>query len=255
MIRRPPRSTLFPYTTLFRSNFVGARNEFHQSLLNMMDGKAQRYLTSKQCQFKFNVPSASHMGGSWERLIRTVRNVMKGILLEQTSSRLDTASLRTLLYECMAIVNSRPLTVDQLNQDSTIEPLPLSPNMLLTMKTDVHSSPPGDFEEPDLYSRKRWRRVQYLAQQFWSRWKKEYLHQLQSRQKWNSEQRNLQTGDIVLLGESDQPRCDWKLALVTETYASRDDLVRKVRLHIGNGHYLDRPVHKLVLLLPTSTSH
>src|SRR3712207_9196867 len=24
MIRRPPRSTLFPYTTLFRSNFLGA---------------------------------------------------------------------------------------------------------------------------------------------------------------------------------------------------------------------------------------
>src|SRR5690242_21448581 len=24
MIRRPPRSTLFPYTTLFRSSFVGA---------------------------------------------------------------------------------------------------------------------------------------------------------------------------------------------------------------------------------------
>src|SRR5687768_17821537 len=23
MIRRPPRSTLFPYTTLFRSNFIG----------------------------------------------------------------------------------------------------------------------------------------------------------------------------------------------------------------------------------------
>ena len=250
-IRGPVQTLLSDQGT----NFVGARNEFHQSLLNMMDGKAQRYLKSKQCQFKFNVPSASHMGGSWERLIRTVRNVMKGILLEQTSSRLDTASLRTLLYECMAIVNSRPLTVDQLNQDSTIEPLPLSPNMLLTMKTDVHSSPPGDFEEPDLYSRKRWRRVQYLAQQFWSRWKKEYLHQLQSRQKWNSEQRNLQIGDIVLLGESDQPRCDWKLALVTETYASRDDLVRKVRLHIGNGHYLDRPVHKLVLLLPTSTSH
>src|SRR2546426_4805640 len=27
MIRRPPRSTLFPYTTLFRSHFVGARRE------------------------------------------------------------------------------------------------------------------------------------------------------------------------------------------------------------------------------------
>src|SRR5256885_11537038 len=27
MIRRPPRSTLFPYTTLFRSAYVGARGE------------------------------------------------------------------------------------------------------------------------------------------------------------------------------------------------------------------------------------
>src|SRR2546422_1931774 len=27
MIRRPPRSTLFPYTTLFRSVFVGKRSE------------------------------------------------------------------------------------------------------------------------------------------------------------------------------------------------------------------------------------
>src|SRR2546427_4454095 len=27
MIRRPPRSTLFPYTTLFRSNFVNVTSE------------------------------------------------------------------------------------------------------------------------------------------------------------------------------------------------------------------------------------
>src|SRR5687767_15650574 len=35
MIRRPPRSTLFPYTTLFRSGLIvdiddGPRREFHQ---------------------------------------------------------------------------------------------------------------------------------------------------------------------------------------------------------------------------------
>src|SRR5256885_6153922 len=29
MIRRPPRSTLFPYTTLFRSNDVGADRRVH----------------------------------------------------------------------------------------------------------------------------------------------------------------------------------------------------------------------------------
>src|SRR3989442_2285350 len=33
MIRRPPRSTLFPYTTLFRSRFVGAGIGLARSLL------------------------------------------------------------------------------------------------------------------------------------------------------------------------------------------------------------------------------
>src|SRR2546427_6285612 len=32
MIRRPPRSTLFPYTTLFRSHFLGCRAVFQWSL-------------------------------------------------------------------------------------------------------------------------------------------------------------------------------------------------------------------------------
>src|SRR3712207_8172304 len=32
MIRRPPRSTLFPYTTLFRSHHRGARAQRHEDL-------------------------------------------------------------------------------------------------------------------------------------------------------------------------------------------------------------------------------
>src|SRR3712207_8027806 len=34
MIRRPPRSTLFPYTTLFRSVFVGKTMEFKVVKIN-----------------------------------------------------------------------------------------------------------------------------------------------------------------------------------------------------------------------------
>src|SRR3989442_9790561 len=33
MIRRPPRSTLFPYTTLFRSGFVCLISEFWRSII------------------------------------------------------------------------------------------------------------------------------------------------------------------------------------------------------------------------------
>src|SRR3712207_7355898 len=41
MIRRPPRSTLFPYTTLFRSERQ-AENRFGRSALGEHDGHAQR---------------------------------------------------------------------------------------------------------------------------------------------------------------------------------------------------------------------
>src|SRR5256885_6993369 len=38
MIRRPPRSTLFPYTTLFRSRLRGGRNNEINAWLNSIDG-------------------------------------------------------------------------------------------------------------------------------------------------------------------------------------------------------------------------
>src|SRR3712207_7350545 len=43
MIRRPPRSTLFPYTTLFRSDLVVALQPAdHQQLLEQLRGLRQR---------------------------------------------------------------------------------------------------------------------------------------------------------------------------------------------------------------------
>src|SRR5258708_27716926 len=38
MIRRPPRSTLFPYTTLFRSHAAAVRAEMLRRLLGCQDG-------------------------------------------------------------------------------------------------------------------------------------------------------------------------------------------------------------------------
>src|SRR3712207_8919268 len=44
MIRRPPRSTLFPYTTLFRSHGASTRSRFHHHLADPL-ALSRRYGT------------------------------------------------------------------------------------------------------------------------------------------------------------------------------------------------------------------
>ena len=100
------------------------------------------------------------------------------------------------------------------NQNDPCGPRPLTPNDLLTMKTGVVVQPPGEFQREDMYGRKRWRQVQYLANQFWTRWKREYLANLQARQKWTKTSRNLKVGDIVLMKDEDLVRSHWKMARV-----------------------------------------
>lgn len=236
------------------TNFIGARREFAE----LMKGMDEDRVKALGCEFLMNPPAASHMGGVWERQIRTIRSVLTAIL-DQSAQRLDSSSLRTFLYEVMAIINSRPLTVEHLNDPSS--PEPLTPNHILTMKSTIILPPPGQFIKEDLYLQKRWRRVQYLANEFWIRWKKEYLLSLQPRQKWQKNRRNLKVNDIVLLKDDQAPRNEWKLARITAVYPGSDDRVRKVRLLVSDTTFnekgksitktvlLERPVHKLVTLL------
>ena len=70
------------------------------------------------------------MGGVWGCQIRTVRGVLQP-LLDKVGTQLNDDSLRTLFYEVMAIMNSRPLTVDHLHDPFSDV---LTPNQLLTLK-------------------------------------------------------------------------------------------------------------------------
>ena len=58
---------------------------------------------------------------------------------------------------------------------------------------------PGEFQKEDIHCRKQWRRLQHLANEFWSRWKKEVYATLQVRDKWNKIVRNFKVQDFVLL--------------------------------------------------------
>ena len=231
-------------------NFVGAENEWRKTYKEMNHTKISDFLLGESCdwiQWKKNPPSSSHMGGIWARQIRSVRSVLPALLKEHSSSLTD-ESFRTLLAEAECIVNSRPLTVENLSDPTS---LPITPNCLLTMKTKVVLPPPGEFQRADLYCKKRWRQVQHLANEFWSRWRKEFLCNLQVRQKWLHKKRNFAVNDVVLVKDEDLPRNQWPLARVTKTFPdNKDGLVRKVQLQISTSKSeLQRPIQKLVLLV------
>ena len=123
--------------------------------------------------------------------------------------------------------------------------------MLLTLKTRPAGPPPGQFLPPDIYARRRWRQVQFLAEQFWTRWRREYLQSLQPRQKWVEMQRDLCEGDVVLMRDESQHRNDWPLGRVAEVIRSKDGRVRKAKVEVIKDRerktYL-RPIKELVFL-------
>lgn len=240
------------------TNFVGAKNEFKAAMKTMDSDRIEVYLAEQQCEFILNAPCSSHAGGVWERQIRTIRSILDATI-SLCPGRLDDVCLRTFLYEAMAIINSRPLSVAQIN-DATA-PEPLTPNHILQMKSQAALPPPGEFVKEDLYLSKRWKRVQYLSEVFWGRWRREYLLSLNERQKWNTPRRNLRIGDIVIMEDQATPRMEWPLAMVTEATPGKDGLVRRVKVTVGtrkldkNGRRrgglstYERPIQKLVLLL------
>ena len=179
------------------------------------------------------------MGGVWERLVGVFKRVFSGLLKDR---RLTDEILQTLFCEVESIMNSRPMTKAS---DDVDDLSVLSPNHLLIMNDGV-ALPLGVFSRGDMY-RRRWRYVQYLCDQFWQHWLKAYLPELQKRNKWLDNKRNVKKGDLVLLVDENTPRNLWPLGIVLEVTEGRDGLVRSVRIRTQST-VLTRPVTKIVML-------
>ena len=140
-------------------------------------------------------------------------------------------------------MNDRPLTMNATSLDNAP---PLTPNMLLTFRNRP-TTPPGNFDEKDNYSRRWWRQAQHLSNVFWRRWIDEYVTTLHQRQKWTHPTREAQLNDIVLLEDEAAPRGEWPLARVIELQPGSDNHTRTVKLLV-RGKEKTRPIHKLVFL-------
>lgn len=90
--------------------------------------------------------------------------------------------------------------------------------------------------------------IRYQAQQFWRRWSREYLPQLQRRGRWTKVTRNLRVGDLCLLRQDNLLPTKWTLVRVHEVHPGSDGIVRVVTLRNSTGQLLQRPAVKLSLL-------
>src|SRR5258706_7504411 len=102
MIRRPPRSTLFPYTTLFRSGHGG----HHNWMLMYPSGKG--YLTAKDGRLTMTAPGVDlPLTASRPKIYWAVGNCLTGVVNRSGEHTSGLQSLNNIVL--------RPLPVKKIN--------------------------------------------------------------------------------------------------------------------------------------------
>lgn len=223
------------------TNFKGASGEL-QRMFNEASAfykKCYKFLANEGTKWIFNPPAAPHFGGIWEAGVKSTKHHLKRVM---GSSTLTFEELSTLLAQIEACLNSRPLT-----------PMTSDPNDLAAL-TPGHfligepllaiPEPPAPDKVPII---NRYLQVTKMRDDFWSRYRKEYLHQLQVLPKWNQLKDSVQVGSLVVIKDENLPPARWALARVSKVFPDAAGVVRTTELVTSTGPLI-RPIHKLVLL-------
>ncbi|XP_075162850.1 uncharacterized protein LOC142235483 [Haematobia irritans] len=237
------------------TNFVGLSKELSGEVGFLDHGVMQSKLVPLGIKWKFNTPSNPSAGGSWERLVQSVKRSL-GVVLKEHSPRIDT--LYSLLVETENIINSRPLTHLPVTPD---EPEPLTPNHFL-LGCINSTQTPGEYDHRACSSRKQWRLLQNFKNGLWKRWIKEYLPELTRRSKWFRPAKPIHIGCLVLVCDDNEPRSKWRRGRVVHLIHGKDGVARSAEIRTANG-VLRRPVNKLAVLdveesgksQPTESTH
>lgn len=221
------------------TNFRGASKELRNAILTLDHDKIINFAAGKGIEWRFNPPDAPHMGGAWERLVRSVKRALDTTLKDQAPCG---EVLITVLKEIQHSVNSRPLThvsVDPRDQEA------LTPNHFL-IGTSSSSVNLGNYDASWVSPRRQYRLVQHYAELFWKRWLREYLPTLLPRNKWREDENPIKIGDIVLIIDLQAPRNQWRKGVVIRVVPSdKDGVVRIAEIRTSAGTYT-RATRKLV---------
>ena len=66
------------------TNFVGANRVFRDALQTFNQDRIHSHCSQQNIEWNFNPPTASHFGGAWERMIRSICRILGGLFGNQT---------------------------------------------------------------------------------------------------------------------------------------------------------------------------
>jgi len=222
------------------TNFVGANNEIKRGLSDLDQDKLSNEMANRGINWHFITPAAPHMGGAWERKVKSFKVAMAATLKERAPRE---EVLLTLMAEAENTVNGHPLTHVPCDPEDLEA---LTPNhFLIGRSNNLLSWRKEDDSEKCI--RRLWEQAQQLADLFWRRWVREYLPTLTRRDKWFREQKPIQVGDVVILADNTQPRNCWPKGRIIEVYPGKDGQVRTVLVKTASGTY-KRPAVKICVL-------
>ncbi|XP_055612945.1 uncharacterized protein LOC129759503, partial [Uranotaenia lowii] len=202
------------------TNFQGANNILMIQLQQIHQACAVTF-TNSNTRWNFNPPAAPHMGGSWERMVRSIKVAMERIS-KHPQNPCDEV-LETVAMEAESIVNSRPLTYIPLE---TVNSEALTPNHFL-MYGERGIIQPISLAEPEgTILRDSWKLSRNLVDMFWNRWVREYLPTITRRTKWFTPVKPLEPGDLVLVVDESK-RNGWVRGRILSVVKAADGQVRK----------------------------
>lgn len=208
--------------------------------------EVMRYLSNNGIVWKFIIEKAPWWGGFWERLIQSVKRCLKKCIGRTT---LNYDELHTLLIEVESVVNSRPLTYVEDDQDGVT--YTLCPSHLINGRRITSTPNGGHFEviSTNASLTRRSKHHRHLLQQFTIQWRKSYLLNLRENHTLKSRVRNgpeIAVGDIVILKSDTTNRMFWKLARVEELLTGRDGHARAAVVKVSNSDQRPRLMRRSV---------
>lgn len=208
-------------------NFVGAAKELSVFL---SDNSKQliNFATNEGIKLQFIPPYSPHFGGLWESGIRSCKYHLRRIV---GNAKLTFEELCTVLTQIEAVLNSRPIS--PLSTDPS-DLNPLTPGHFLIGRP-LTAPPSEDLADARTTRLSRYQHIEQLRQQFWRRWSREYITELQKRTKWKLKEDDITPNSLVLIKEDNLPPLKWRLGRVTRVFPGADGVSRVADIFTATG--------------------